>query len=57
MPAGLPYFGMHDVGGIQTDHILTIPGHGLPPEILDVSLELRAKRAVIPKTVDPTVNF
>src|SRR5947208_10351659 len=55
--AGLPDFGVHDNGGFQPDDILALLGHRAPPEFLDVALEFGAQRAVIPKSVDPTVDF
>ena len=55
--AGLPDFGVHDDGGLQADDIIAPLGHDAPPVILDVALEFRAQRAVIPKAVDAAVNF
>ena len=57
MPAGLPDLRRHDDGRFETDNIVALAGHGVPPEFLDVALEFRAQRAVVPKAVDPAVDF
>ena len=54
---GLPDGGGHDDGGLKTDNVITPAGHGLPPEFLDVALELGAEGAVIPEAVDAAVNL
>ena len=57
MSGSLPDRRVHDDGGIEAYHILTFPGHGAPPGIAQIPLQLRAERAVIPEAVDPAVDF
>ena len=57
MPAGLPDLRGHDDRRFEADDIIALAGHGVPPEFLDVALEFRAERAVIPKAVDAAVDF
>src|SRR5208337_623855 len=55
--AGLPDFRRHDDGGFEADDVVALAGHGIPPKFLDVALEFRAERAVVPQAVDAAVNF
>jgi len=57
MSTGFPYLRMHDDGCIQSYNILPIAGHGLPPQILDITLQFSAQRAVVPEPVDASVDF
>ena len=57
MPARLPDFRRHNDGGFEANDIVALAGHGVPPEFLDVALEFRAQRAVVPKAVDAAVNL
>jgi len=55
--AGLPDLRMHDDGGFETGDVVTLAGHGVPPEFLDIALEFGAERAVVPKSIDTAVNL
>jgi len=55
--ARLPDRGVHDDGGVETDHVLTLTGHGTPPSVAEVALELGPERAVIPEAIDAPVNL
>ncbi len=57
VPAGLPNLRRHDDRGLQADHVVAPPGHPMPPMRFDVLLEFRAQGTVIPKPVDPAVDF
>ena len=57
MARRLPDRRVHDDGGIETDHILTFPGHGAPPRIAQIPFQFGPKWAVIPESVDPPVDF
>ena len=57
MPTGLPDLRRHDDSGFEADDVVALAGHGVPPEFLDVALEFRAQRAVVPKAVDAAVNL
>ena len=57
MAAGFPDLRRHDDGRFEAGDVVALAGHGVPPEFLDVALEFRAERAVIPKTVDAAVDF
>src|SRR5277367_4336007 len=57
MAAGFPDLRRHDDGRFEAGDVVALAGHGVPPEFLDVALEFRAERAVIPKTVDAAVNL
>src|SRR5271170_43722 len=57
MAAGLPDERRHDDGGFETGHVFALAGHGVPPQFLDVALELGAERAVVPEAVDAAVDF
>src|SRR5882672_4156498 len=57
MPAGPPNLRCHDDGRFETGHVLALAGHGGPPKILHIALQLRAERAVVPKSVDTAVNL
>ena len=57
MPAGLPDFRRHDDGRFEAGDVVALADHGVPPKFLDVALEFRAERAVVPKTVDAAVNL
>ena len=48
---------MHEDGSIETYNIITEMNYRLPPGILDVALELRTQRAVIPCAVKAAVYF
>ena len=55
--AGLPDGWMHDDSRVQTDDVFALLRHAAPPGLLEIALELRAERAVIPKSVDPSVKL
>ena len=55
--AGRPNGRMHDDAGIQTDDIVAVARHGLPPCVAKVALQFRAHRTVIPETVEAAVDF
>ena len=55
VPAGLPDLRRHDDGRLQARHVVALARHGVPPKLLDVPLELRAQRAVVPETVQAAV--
>src|SRR5471032_2190820 len=57
MVARFPDSRRHDDGRFEAGDVVALAGHGVPPEFLDVALEFRAERAVIPKTVDAAVNL
>src|SRR5271163_2336285 len=57
MAAGFPDLRRHDDGRFEAGDVVALAGHGVPPEFLDVALEFRAERAVIPKAVDAAVNL
>src|ERR1700722_16416006 len=57
MAAGFPDLRRHDDGRFEAGDVVALAGHGMPPEFLDVALEFRAERAVIPKAVDAAVNL
>src|SRR5437660_4016171 len=57
MAARFPNLWMHDDRRFQPNHVIAILRHAAPPIILDVALELRTERTVIPKAIDPAVNF
>src|ERR1035438_10511671 len=57
MPAGLPDLRRHDDGRFEAGDVVALAGHGVPPEFLDVALEFRAERAVVPKAVYAAVNL
>ena len=54
---GFPNFRRHDDGRFEAGDVVALAGHGVPPKLLDVALEFRAERAVIPKAVDAAVNL
>ena len=62
---GFPDTGVHDDGGVDGDDLDGVAigaggraGDGVfPPGILEVLFELSAQRAVVPKAVDPAVDF
>ena len=57
MAAGFPDLRRHDDGRFEAGDVVALAGHGVPPEFLDVALEFRAERAVIPEAVDAAVNL
>ena len=57
MAAGPPDLRGHDDGGFKADDVVALAGHGLPPKLFHVALEFRAHGAVVPKTVDASVDF
>ena len=57
MATGFPDLRRHDDGRFEAGDVVALAGHGVPPEFLDVALEFRAERAVIPKAVDAAVNL
>ena len=54
---GFPNFRRHDDGRFEAGDVVALAGHGVPPKFLDVALEFRTQRAVIPKAVDAAVNL
>ena len=48
---------VHDDGRFKADHVVAHARHGGPPQLLHVALQLRAERAVIPKTLDAAVDL
>src|SRR5688572_31475165 len=42
---------------IHPHDIVADLGHGAPPAFLDVALQFRAERAVVPKAIDSAVNL
>src|SRR5688572_28043854 len=57
MPRRLPNLRVHDDRRLEAGDIFASAGHRVPPELFDVAFEFRAERAVIPETVDATVDF
>ena len=57
MSAGPPNLRVHDDGRFKADYVVAVVDDGLPPGVLDVALEFRAERAVVPLTVDAAVNL
>src|SRR5665213_2099442 len=57
MTAGFPDLRRHDDGRFEAGDVVALAGHDVPPEFLDVALEFRAERAVIPKAVDAAINL
>ena len=55
--AGLPDRRMHDDGGIQTDDILPVAGHGTPPGVAEIPLQFCSERAVVPESPDSSVDL
>ena len=53
---GLPDFRMHENRGIDSFNVLAV-GHGAPPGILHVALELDPERTVIPAGIDAAVDL
>ena len=49
MAGGDPGLGVHEHAGIDTHDVLVEPGHGFPPVILDVVLELHT---ILPIIID-----
>ena len=52
-----PGFGMHKNSRVQSDHIVAILNHGLPPGRLDIAFEFRADRTIVPGPVKAAINF
>src|ERR1019366_1842292 len=44
-------------GGFEAGDVVALAGHGVPPKLLDVALEFRAERAIIPEAVEAAVNL
>ena len=53
----LPDGGVHDDGGVESDHVFALAGHGAPPGIAQVAFQFRAERAVIPEAIDAAIDF
>jgi hypothetical protein len=48
---------MGDDRAVETDHVLPLPDDALPPQILQVVLELYPQGAVIPEAIDAPVDL
>src|SRR5262245_2717461 len=65
MSACFPHLRVHDDRAIDAHHAdfvsvrskRRVAHHVLPPDFLDVALQLHAERAVIPEAVDAAVNL
>ena len=69
VPRHFPNLRVHDDRRFDAAHLelargtrlagefIVVGDHVVPPRVADVSLQLDAERAVIPKTVQPAVNF
>src|SRR5450432_3266053 len=57
MAAGFPDLRRHDDSRFEAGDVVALAGHGVPPEFLNVALEFRAERAVVPETVETAVNL
>src|SRR5438128_1378000 len=65
MSARLPDLGVHDDGAIDADHgdLLAVGSrwrvadHVVPPDLLDVVLELDAEGSVVPEAVEAAVDL
>ena len=52
-----PRFRMHEHAGVDTHHVLVQAGHGIPPVLLDVVLELHAHLAIIVHGGQAVINL
>src|SRR5215472_16189101 len=48
---------MHDDRSFQAHDVIPELGHAFPPSFLEVALQIRAQRAIIPKAVESTINL
>ena len=57
VPAGRPDLPVHQNGPVEPDHVVPFPDHSSPPKIFEVTFKFDPERAVIPATVQATINF
>ncbi len=55
--AGFPDLRVHDDSRIQAHHVFTLAGHGAPPGVAQVALELGSERTVVPEAADTAVDL
>ena len=53
----LPDRSIHDNRAVHADHILAFANISAPPEIFEIAFELDSQRPVIPKAIQPSINF
>ena len=53
----LPDPRVHDDRGVQTYHVVPELGHGAPPALFDVALQLSPQRTVVPEAVQAPVDL
>ena len=57
MAAGFPNSGVHQDGGVQTNHVIALHNHRAPPRFLDVALQFNPQRAVVPGRTQAAVHL
>jgi len=54
---GYKIFDRYKDCGVQAFDVVPAPNHGMPPEVLDVSLELGAQRTVVPDRAEAPIDL
>jgi hypothetical protein len=57
VPASDPDLPIHEDRTVHANDIVSLPHHPAPPEVLEVSLQLRSQWSVIPAAVKASVDF